>query len=70
MDRSVGALRAALRDLGLAPNTLFVFCSDNGGLPRIRPDTVGGLRGYTGSLHEGGIRARRSWSGRRSSDPM
>jgi len=56
MDRSLGTLRQKLRDLGLAPNTLLVFCSDNGGLPEIRPDTVGGLRGHKGSVFEGGIR--------------
>ncbi|MCX7818857.1 MAG: sulfatase-like hydrolase/transferase [Kiritimatiellae bacterium] len=56
MDRSLGALRAALRELRIAENTLLVFCSDNGGLPKIRPDTVGGLRGHKGTLYEGGIR--------------
>jgi arylsulfatase A-like enzyme len=56
MDRSIGTLRQKLRDLGLAANTLLVFCSDNGGLPEIRPDTVGGLRGFKGSVFEGGIR--------------
>lgn len=56
MDRSLGTLRQSLRELKLAENTLLVFCSDNGGLPGIVPDTVGGLRGKKGSLHEGGIR--------------
>ena len=56
MDRSLGVLRAKLREFGLAQNTLLVFCSDNGGLPEIKPDTVGGLRGYKGSVFEGGIR--------------
>jgi arylsulfatase A-like enzyme len=56
MDRSVGALRAGLRDLNIANNTLVWFCSDNGGLPRITPETVGGLRGFKGSLYEGGLR--------------
>jgi len=56
MDRSIGTLRKKLRDLGLADNTLLVFCSDNGGLPEIKPDTVGGLRGNKGSVFEGGIR--------------
>ena len=44
MDRSIGALRKGLRDLGIADNTLLWFNSDNGGLPEIKPDTVGGLR--------------------------
>ena len=35
MDRSIGTLRAKLRELGLAQNTLLVFCSDNGGLPNL-----------------------------------
>jgi arylsulfatase A-like enzyme len=56
MDRSIGTLRRKLRDLGLAQNTLVVFCSDNGGLPAIAPETVGGLRGFKGSVFEGGIR--------------
>jgi len=56
MDRSVGTLRKRLRELGIADNTLLLFCSDNGGLPEIKPDTVGGLRGFKGSVFEGGVR--------------
>lgn len=56
MDRSIGTLRAALRDLHVADNTLFWFCSDNGGLPKISPGTVGGLRGFKNTLYEGGLR--------------
>ena len=56
MDRSIGALRKGLRKLNIADNTLFWFCSDNGGLPKITPETVGGLRGFKGSLYEGGLR--------------
>lgn len=56
MDRSMGTLRKKLRELGIAKNTLLVFCSDNGGLPRITPETVGGLRGFKGSVFEGGLR--------------
>ena len=56
MDRSIGSLRRGLRDLGISENTLVWFCSDNGGLPGFDPDTVGGLRGYKGSLFEGGLR--------------
>ncbi len=55
-DRSVGQLRAALRELGVAENTLIWFCSDNGGLPEIEPDTVGGLRGNKRDVFEGGLR--------------
>jgi arylsulfatase A-like enzyme len=56
MDRSIGTLRQALRRLGIADNTLLVFCSDNGGLPGITPETVGGLRGNKGTVYEGGLR--------------
>lgn len=56
MDRGIGTLRKKLREFGLADNTLLVFCSDNGGLPKISPDTVGGLRDNKGSVYEGGLR--------------
>ena len=56
MDRSVGKLRSYLKDAGIADNTLIVFCSDNGGLPEIEPDTVGGLRGNKATIFEGGLR--------------
>lgn len=56
LDRSVGVLRAKLREWGIAENTLVMFNSDNGGLPKIQPETVGGLRGFKGTTFEGGIR--------------
>jgi len=56
LDRSIGTLRRRLRELGRADNTLVIFCSDNGGLPDVTPATVGGLRGFKGSLYEGGLR--------------
>jgi arylsulfatase A-like enzyme len=56
LDRSIGTLRAGLRDLGIADNTLFWYCSDNGGLPPFGPATVGGLRGFKSSIWEGGLR--------------
>ena len=56
LDRSLGTLRAGLRRLGLADNTLLWFCSDNGGLPEIKPGTVGEFRGFKGSVYEGGLR--------------
>ena len=70
MDRSVGALRQGLRDLGIAGNTLVWFTSDNGGLPTfsvtrassgeelpgVLPDSTGHLRGFKSSFYEGGIR--------------
>ncbi|MDA7916167.1 sulfatase-like hydrolase/transferase [Verrucomicrobia bacterium] len=56
MDRSIGTLRKGLRQLETEQNTLFWFNSDNGGLPKITPETVGGLRGFKSSIYEGGIR--------------
>ena len=56
MDRSIGTLRAGLRDLQVERNTVLWFTSDNGGLPGIEPGTVGELRGFKGSLYEGGLR--------------
>lgn len=66
MDRSVGTLRAALREMDIADDTLLVFCSDNGGLRGIQPETVGGLRGNKGNVYEGGLRvpAIFEWPGR------
>ena len=56
MDRAMGTLRNRLRELDIANDTLLWFCSDNGGLPKIKPTTVGNLRGFKGSLYEGGLR--------------
>ena len=69
MDRSIGALRQGLRDMGIADDTLVWFTSDNGGLPTfsvtnssgeylpgIHPDSTGLLRGSKSSFYEGGIR--------------
>lgn len=56
MDRSIGTMRKGLRDLGIEKDTLVWFCSDNGGIPKITPETVGGLRGFKNSVYEGGIR--------------
>jgi arylsulfatase A-like enzyme len=55
-DRSVGVLRSELLKLKIADNTLLWFCSDNGGLPNVQPSSTGGLRGYKGSVYEGGLR--------------
>ena len=65
LDRSIGALRRGLRELGIADNTLLWFTSDNGGLPNIdygpehlgiHPDTTGHLRGFKKDFYEGGLR--------------
>jgi arylsulfatase A-like enzyme len=55
-DRSLGTLRTRLRELDIAENTIIWYCSDNGGLPEIKPGTVGDLRGNKGDVWEGGIR--------------
>jgi arylsulfatase A-like enzyme len=56
MDRSIGALRKGLQDIGIAENTLVWFNSDNGGLKNFGPETVGGLRGFKSQVYEGGLR--------------
>jgi arylsulfatase A-like enzyme len=55
-DRSVGILRQSLKELDVAENTIIWYCSDNGGLPQIEPTTTGGLKGFKGSVWEGGLR--------------
>ena len=57
IDRSVGRIMAAVREQGLADNTIIVFSSDNGGpgyigLPQINAP----YRGWKLTLFEGGIR--------------
>lgn len=54
IDRNVGRLRAALRELKVSDNTLFWYCSDNGGAAG--PNSTGNLRGSKGTLWEGGVR--------------
>jgi len=66
MDEQIGRLRAQLRQLGIAENTMIWFCSDNGpaaqgGGPGLlagerQQGSTGGLRGRKGTLYEGGIR--------------
>ena len=53
IDQSLGKLRAKLRELGIADNTILWYTSDNG--PRPIGSTAG-LRGWKGTLWEGGIR--------------
>jgi arylsulfatase A-like enzyme len=59
MDEQVGRLRSELQNLGIAENTMFWFCSDNGparqGSPR-HVGSAGHLSGYKLSIQEGGIR--------------
>jgi arylsulfatase A-like enzyme len=54
VDRSVGRLRAALRELKVADHTLLWYNSDNGGNEGAK--STGNLRGTKGTLWEGGLR--------------
>jgi arylsulfatase A-like enzyme len=70
LDRHVGRILEALDRLGLAENTFLVFTSDNGPTHPGKPGTAfhiggadpaffnstAGLRGYKGSVYEGGLR--------------
>jgi len=63
VDWSVGQIRQAVEDAGLARDTLIVFLSDNGGTPR---GINAPLRGNKASVWEGGVRvpALFWWPGR------
>ena len=52
LDQQVGRLRTAIRNMGIADNTILWYCSDNGGLVE---ETSGG-RARKGSIYEGGLR--------------
>jgi arylsulfatase A len=61
MDRDIGRIMDLVKKLGLDENTIVIFSSDNGttyccGVDYNFFDSVGSLRGYKGSLYEGGIR--------------
>lgn len=58
MDRAIGTFRAALRELGVAENTLVWFNSDNGIDPPDHSNVAynGGWRGVKAELYEGGLR--------------
>ncbi len=69
LDEHVGTILARLKKLGLEENTIVIFTSDNGtARPGKDPDfhtggvdplffhSTAGLRGYKGSVNEGGIR--------------
>lgn len=64
MDETVGMVRRALREAGIAEETVIVFASDNGGLSTLEASTGLGrpstsnypLRAGKGWLYEGGVR--------------
>lgn len=67
IDDNMGAFRARLADLGLARNTLLIFCSDNGSSAgEIMAASGGsffnaGMRGWKGQPWDGGHRAPCFW---------
>lgn len=62
LDKQVGRVMAALKELGLDKNTIVMFSSDNGptfdvaGIDTKFFNSTGGLRGRKQDLYEGGIR--------------
>lgn len=63
MDREVGRMMKLIEDLGLDEETIFVFTSDNGpsvdgygGVDSVFFNSNAGMRGYKGSVYEGGVR--------------
>lgn len=61
LDRTVGEVMDAIKQLGIDDNTLVIFSSDNGGQAVDGPDLEffrgnGPLRGAKGTLYEGGLR--------------
>lgn len=61
LDRDVGRIVELLRELGLEENTIVIFTSDNGAqsghdVNEEFFEAGGPLRGYKGSMYEGGLR--------------
>ncbi len=59
LDDSVGALREALKELGVADNTIVIFTSDNGGIVDLKGEDLTSnqpLRGQKAQIFEGGVR--------------
>ncbi len=71
LDRDVGRVLELLRSLGIDEKTIMIFNSDNGAQSRFDVsedffEATGGLRGYKGSMYEGGLRIPQivRWPGR------
>jgi arylsulfatase A-like enzyme len=63
LDKEVGRIMTLVKDLGLDDDTIFIFSSDNGplndrfaGTDSAFFNSTAGLRGFKGSLYEGGFR--------------
>ncbi|MFZ5668334.1 MAG: sulfatase-like hydrolase/transferase [Pseudomonadota bacterium] len=57
LDRNVGKVLAAVKDLGLEGDTIVIFTSDNGGANYIGlPDINKPYRGFKATFFEGGVR--------------
>lgn len=67
VDEGIGEIIRTLEESGLRDNTLIVFSSDNGGP---KPGENGPLKGYKGSIDEGGVRgcAFATWPGKIPAD--
>lgn len=71
LDRDVGRMLELLESLGIDEETVVIFNSDNGAQSRFDVsedffEASGGLRGYKGSMYEGGLRIPQivRWPGR------
>jgi arylsulfatase A-like enzyme len=56
LDQGVGRIMSGVEEAGLAANTLIVFLSDNGGPTPENASSNAPLRGFKGTVWEGGIR--------------
>jgi arylsulfatase A-like enzyme len=55
MDENIGKIISAIDETGRRKNTLFIFCSDNGGPQPGKITSNGPLRAGKGSVYEGGV---------------
>ena len=64
-DAGIGRVVAKLREAGLEDDTLIVFLSDNGGPTDVNESRNAPLRGFKGTIWEGGIRIpfEMAWKG-------